>query len=117
MRLEANESTDSNKTVARLHELTNEGKSFSILPVFSLFIEVPFEVFERQEKAVRALIELGANVNAESMLKRTPLHVAASGGKLLKNLQSKQTCFSELLTVTCVIDMLGYIHSIFQLRC
>ena len=69
--------------MAQLHELTKKGKSFLILTVSSLFTEVSFAVFERQEKAVRALIELGANVNAENTMKKTPLHAAASGGKFL----------------------------------
>lgn len=43
-------------------------------------IEFSFAIFPGHTDVVRALIELGANVNAEAINKTTPLHIAAIDG-------------------------------------
>ena len=52
----------------------------------SLIIGVFLNIFLGDEKVVRALIELGAKVNAENNRKITPLHHAAFWGKSFAHL-------------------------------
>lgn len=46
-----------------------------------ILIAIQFNSFEGYEDVVRALIELGAKVDAEDNKKKTPLHRAAHWGK------------------------------------
>ena len=73
--------------------------SHKAIKLFS-FHSVSLNDFSDQEKMIRVLVELGANLNAEDEEKRTPLHLAANWGKPFTYFHSFFLFFNVFITFT-----------------
>lgn len=67
-----------------LHHAVYEGKLLThFYSMSSIFLQTFSIYLSERENVVRALVELGANVDAKDMHQRTPLHFAAFKGNSL----------------------------------
>lgn len=92
------------KTFDTLADCVSEGICGSFLCLSQniqeeFFLNIFFTRFPGHESVVRALIQLGAKVNAETISKKSALYSAISAGKALAKLHCNDFCFIGVLLI------------------